>query len=79
VSDYVMPRVGPKLFQFHTFDEWVNKARQWYGGCGYPTKMLVAIDDVGRMCRIGKHFMLARDEDVFPVRVHLKREDEETA
>lgn len=49
--------------QFNSFQSWVNKAAAWIGG----TNPLCA-DAKDRICRIGKDFMLARDEDAFPVR-----------
>lgn len=49
--------------QFHSFENWVNKATAWIGG----TNPLCA-DAKGRVCRIGRDFIRARDEDAFPVR-----------
>lgn len=49
--------------QFHSFEEWVNKACSWIGGTN-P----VCFDAKDRICAIGRDFMLARDEDAFPVR-----------
>lgn len=49
--------------EFHTFETWVNKAASWIGGTN-PA----CYDAKDRRCMIGKDFMLARDENAFPVR-----------
>lgn len=49
--------------QFNSFTEWVNKATSWIGGMNS-----LCADAKGRVCKIGKDFMLARDEGAFPVR-----------
>lgn len=76
----VMPNVvpGKKLFSFASFDKWVNGAQgiwQMHGVRGADT---VCVDQKGRICGWGKHFMTARDEKAFPVDVYLLREDMET-
>ncbi len=68
--------LGDELFHFDSYMQWVNKATQWYGGCEYPDSMLITIDSKGRICRMGRHFMLARAEDAFPVSVYPRRGDE---
>lgn len=57
--------------QFDTFDAWVNHAsRALTGERGSVGEQLPAmcVDAKGRRCNCGKDFMLARDEDAFPVR-----------
>jgi hypothetical protein len=49
--------------KFWSFETWVSKAASWIGG----TNPLCA-DAQDRICRIGRDFMRARDEDAFPVR-----------
>ncbi len=49
--------------EFAAFHEWVNKATSWIGGTN-P----LCVDAQGRICRMGKDFMRARDEGAFPVR-----------
>jgi len=46
---------------FASFQEWVNKASSWIDG------KAICFDSKGRLCRMGKDFMRARDEDAFPV------------
>jgi hypothetical protein len=50
------------IYTFETFTQWVNKAATRIAGTGAE-----CIDARGRVCRIGRDFMRARDEDAFPV------------
>jgi hypothetical protein len=55
---------------FATFDQWVSQASTWLtrrDSGGQPQGVL-CVDAAGRVCRLGKHFMRARDEGTFPVR-----------
>lgn len=47
--------------EFHSFQHWVNKAST------RVPEGAVLTDAVGRVCRVGKDFMRARDEGTFPV------------
>lgn len=55
--------------QFATFNEWVNRASLFltshpqYNGQEFRA---VCFDAKGRLCRIGRDFMRARDEKTFP-------------
>mgnify|MGYP001608883209 FL=1 len=49
--------------QFSSFQEWVNYATRWIGG-----RNSACYDAKDRRCRIGKDFMLAQDENAFPIR-----------
>lgn len=60
--------------QFDTFEQWVSKAEWWLTRRGSLVRA-TCIDQKGRICQIGKHFMLARDEGAFPV-VWVWPEDE---
>lgn len=61
--------VGPELFRFSSFSNWVNKARGWFRGV--PAGSWVCIDQRGRICNSGKEFMRADREGAFPVVVYL--------
>jgi hypothetical protein len=56
-----------KLCVFHTFSSWVNHASSWIGGYSSRYEIVICIDKNGRLCHIGKQFMFARDNDLFPV------------
>lgn len=81
---YVVPRVSwPRpatptdltpawAGEFASFDDWVSKATTRLTGT-YDPKMgvelpAICIDNVGRRCTMGGHFMRARDEGTFPIR-----------
>lgn len=52
--------------EFKTFDSWVNNATWRIGG-----KNALCLDAKDRVCEIGKHFMMARDEAAFPIRYYF--------
>lgn len=51
--------------QWDTFQHWVIYATRDIGGMN-----AACYDAKGRRCRIGKDFMLARDENAFPVKFY---------
>ena len=69
------PKLGPFLFQFATFSGWVNHAQRAWRAEGVRSDDTLCLDTDGRVCRIGRDFMTARDEGKFPVRVYLMRDD----
>lgn len=69
------PKLGPKLFQFATFNGRVNHAQRAWKEIGVRSDDTLCIDAKGRVCSIGREFMIARDEGAFPVSVYLKRSD----
>ena len=62
--------LGDELFAFSSFVQWVNKAGSWYSQYNANKTNSITIDAVGRICMIGKQFMIARDEGTFPVKVY---------
>lgn len=62
--------VGEFLFEFSSFGQWVAKASSWFTNTGVRGEECLCVDAAGRLCRIGKQFMRARDEGTFPVRVY---------
>lgn len=64
-------KLGPELFRFETYKEWQNKAKGWYQSFGASSRNAIAIDQHGRICHQGGHFMRARDDQAFPVVVYL--------
>ena len=67
--------LGPYLFQFDSFAGWVNHAQRAWKMAGVRSDDTLCIDAAGRICRIGRDFMLARDQQQFPVRVYMMRGD----
>ena len=70
--------LGPELFRFNSFADWVNKARLRFKAVGVVASQYVCIDATGRICGMGKQFMSARDRGAFPVVVyHIEPEQPE--
>lgn len=67
--------VGEKLFEFDTFNCWVNKAQGWFQSSGYTARDSICVDTKGRICLSGREFGRARDEDAFPVTVYAAIND----
>lgn len=64
---------GELLFEFATFDTWVNKASRMFAPYKYHFSY-VCLNKNNEVCFIGEDFMKSRDEDLFPVKVYaLKR------
>lgn len=68
-------QLGPKLFEFETFNCWVNHAQRAWKAADVSVHHTLCIDAKGRHCYIGRDFMVARDDGTFPVAVHLRRDD----
>lgn len=62
--------LGEELFTFTDHQNWVNLAQLFYRSSGVPSHDCVAIDAAGRICTRGLHFMRARDEGTYPIRVY---------
>lgn len=61
------------LFEFISHSNWVNKAPSWFKPYRYGHHT-VCIDKNGDVCHIGEDFKIAKDNDLFPVKVYsLKR------
>jgi len=67
--------LGPKLFEFTSFDNWCDTAKRKFKRAGVSSGRSLCIDTTGRICGWGEHFMTAQAEDAFPVSVYLLRAD----
>ncbi len=61
-------QVGPELFRFDSYTQWVNKAQSWFRRVRAGT--FVCIDQCGRICATGKQFQRADKEGQFPIVVY---------
>lgn len=52
--------------EFYSYQDWVNKAQSRLASPDH--RRAICVDAKGRRCAIGADFMLAREEDAFPVR-----------
>lgn len=66
---------GQKVFEFTSFDNWCDTAKAKFERAGVRSDHVVCVDQIGRLCAWGEHFMRARDEGAFPVEVFLLRAD----
>ena len=59
------------VFQFTSFQQWVNKASSWYAQHrdNRHTQFL-AVDSEGYVCVIGQNFMDAQANNRFPIKVY---------
>lgn len=62
--------VGELLFEFSSYENWVAKAGGWFAKAEVRGHECICVDSVGRLCRVGKQFVRARDEGTFPIRVY---------
>jgi hypothetical protein len=72
VYNEVKITIGEQLFQFNSFEDWVNHATRRYENAETNSQRSIAIDKVGRIVDSGREFMRARDENAFPVIVYRK-------
>lgn len=66
-------QLGPKIFCFAIFQDWVSKAQGRFASHGVRSDDVICLDSVGRILKIGADFHRARDEGTFPVAVYLAR------
>jgi len=67
MSNYTPTPIVPNWAgEFSSYQQWVNKGKSWLASPDH--RRAVCIDDKGRRVTCGADFMLARDEDAFPVR-----------
>lgn len=59
--------VQGELFQFQTYQQWVNKASHSFRRSGVPTWEILCVDTKGRACLIGSDFMRADRDNAYPV------------
>lgn len=62
--------LGDELFRFTSEQEWVNKAQSWFRNKAPQKGNYIAVDEVGRVCTCGKHFMRATTEETYPITVY---------
>ena len=68
--------LGEKLFEFSSQQDWINRAQRAWNRLGLRAdKDTVVIDTKGRICRIGRDFMIADDDSSYPISVYLYRND----
>lgn len=66
---------GEKLFEFRSKMDWVNKAQRIWRFHEVRAADTICVDQLGRICNIGKHFMDAERDNAYPIEVFRMRED----
>ena len=66
---------GEKLFQFASKQDWINKAQRIWRFHGVRAESTVCVDQQGRICTIGLHFMAAERDNAYPIEVFMQRPD----
>ncbi len=66
---------GDKLFEFSSKQQWINKAQQIWKFHEVRAADTICVDQLGRLCNIGKHFMDAERDNAYPIEVFRMRED----
>lgn len=69
----VQVQLGRRLFEFSTFEDWVNNAGRRYRLNEATSRTTIAIDGRGRLCTCGADMQAARDDDEFPVVIYEMR------
>lgn len=63
-------KIKRELFRFHSQQEWVNKAQSWYANCGVRKGHYITVDAAGHVMHMGKCFMEAEKQGLYPVIVY---------
>ena len=66
---------GDKLFEFKSKQHWISKAQQIWKFHEVRSADTICVDQLGRICNIGKHFMDAERDNSYPIEVFRLRED----
>lgn len=66
-----IPVLNQLVFEFTSFQEWVNKASSWYAQHrDHRHTQFLAIDSEGFVCLVGQNFMDAEKHNRFPIKVY---------
>jgi len=60
-------KLGPKIFEFTSFKDWVQHATRRYAG--YTLSRTIAVDQDGQICGWGEHFMIDHRNHAYPIEV----------
>lgn len=66
---------GEKLFEFFSEQDWCNKAARIWKKHQVRSDDTICVDQMGRICTIGRHFMAATKENAYPIEVFMRRPD----
>jgi len=63
-----------ELFGFTSYQDWVDHATERFANANVDGRRAICIDAKGRLCYVGKHFMIADKENAFPIKVFGRSE-----
>lgn len=66
---------GEKLFEFSSQQDWINKAQGIWKSHKVRSDDTVCVDQRGRICNVGRHFMVAQRDNAYPIEVFRLRAD----
>ena len=59
-------QTGEKLFEFRSKQDWINKASRIWRFHQVRSENTICVDQQGRICNIGAHFMTAERDNAYP-------------
>ncbi len=65
----------PPLFDFASFEDWCSAAQRRFAQNHVTCADTLCIDTKGRICEVGLHFSIARDENAYPIHVYRMRNE----
>lgn len=65
--------LGEKLFSFASQQDWINKAQRIWKKHQVRGEDTLCIDQLGRVCDMGKHFREAEEDNAYPIDVFTRR------
>ena len=71
--------VGESVFAFTSKAHWINKAQSWCQHHRMNSNNAIALDALGRVCRIGGDFADAERDQSYPITVYRYRPAAELA
>lgn len=63
--------VSEKLFEFTDYQDWIVNGRDKFKNSDTTIFNTICIDSLGRICRSGKDFSTAANENTYPIEVFL--------
>lgn len=66
---------GEKMFEFASKQDWINKAQRIWRLHGVQASNTVCVDQLGRICGWGEHWMAAERDNAYPIEVFMLRND----
>lgn len=67
--------LGPLIFSFKSHQDWINHGSRIWQLHQVRGDDCICLDMLGRPCRIGRDFSIAKKDNAYPVNVYLLRDD----